>query len=1541
MSGSLPEPEHERDKPPAGDQGRRLRLLAEGIACLNAKQFERAQRLAGQAVSIDAHDPDAWHLLGVALAGQGQHARAADAIARAITLNPTSAQFHANLGNTQFQQAEYAKAINSYCRALELDPSYESTQGLLATACGRQLDLGIEHHRGNRFAEARACYESVLRGLPKRADALHLLGMLAYERRDYATATALLTQAIAVNPSVSAFRSSMGTVQRAQGHHTEALAAYEAALLLEPNSALNLYYVALCHYALRHYSAARQAVSSSIALDAKIAASHNLLGQIHRNLGRSREAIASFRRGLEQEPANATLHSNLLFSLNYQHDASPASVFGEHVEWSRRHGRGERTRMPPWSGRLETERVLRVAYVSADLRSHSVAYFLEPVLEARDRTAIHVTCYANRTGRDATTNRLRALSDEWRVIDGVNDDDALTLIRNDEIDILVDLSGHTGRNRMPLFAHRAAPIQVTYIGYPNTTGLATMDYRLTDAWADPVGLADRLNTEELVRLDGGYLCYRPPADSPAVGEPPVLTSGRITFGSFNNLAKVNPALIARWVSILNGVPGSRLMLKTKPLADEGARDLVLQTFAQNGIAPDRLVLSGWTEDTASHLARYSDIDIALDTFPYHGTTTTCEALWMGVPVVTCAGEVHASRVGVSLLTGIELDELVASSMDGYVEAAISLSHDVPRLCRLRADLRARMMTSAITDKTRIAREVERAYRTMWARFVEQMRSHQIRRLAHMRSGKSQMEGSGTPVALPALDVEQTLEAAAKHHREGQLVQAEALYRRILQEQPRHFDSLHMLGLIASQRGHHADAVAQIDAALEIKPDAPNALNNRAMALKGLGRLGDALESLDRAIAFRPGYADAFNNRGIVLKELRRVDDALASFERAIAINPRYAEAHNNRGNALRDINRLDEAIADFDAAIQIKRNYPNAFNNRGVALKDLGRLEEALASHDQAIALKPDYAEAFYNRGTVLVELNRDEDAISSYDRAITLKRNYADAFNGRGIVLKKLGRFEDALESCDRAIAFRPDFTAAFNDRGTILAELRRLDDAVASFDHAIALKPDHLSAIINRGYVLLELGRHNEALASYDRAITLDARNHRAHNNKGVTLTKLRRFEQAIASYDDAIAVKSDYPEAFNNRGYALSELNRNEDAISSYDQAIAHKPDYHEAFNNRGIALMALRRLDEGLQSIDRAIAIEPDYTEGYLNRGNALVELERPDDAIASFDRLLALRPGFADALLNRATAKLLSGRFEDGWKDYEARWDTTNFPSKRPSLQAPLWRGEDLTGRRIAVFTEQGLGDSIQFARYTRSLVERGAIVTLLSPANLHRLLQGLDPSIEVSESPRGMSFDFQCPLMSLPFLLGTNERSIPNCVPYLQADDDRVAHWARMIGDHGFKVGIAWQGRPNRSLDRGRSIPLAEYAPLARVPGVRLISLQKSEGLDQLSTLPADVRIETLGPEFDDGPDAFIDCAAVMSHLDLVVTSDTSIAHLAGALGRPTWLALKRVPEWRWQLDRQDSPWYPTMRLFRQDTDGDWKPVFARMELGLRERLSH
>ncbi len=490
-----------------------------------------------------------------------------------------------------------------------------------------------------------------------------------------------------------------------------------------------------------------------------------------------------------------------------------------------------------------------------------------------------------------------------------------------------------------------------------------------------------------------------------------------------------------------------------------------------------------------------------------------------------------------------------------------------------------------------------------------------------------------------------------------------------------------------------------------------------------------------------------------------------------------------------------------------------------------------------------------------------------------------------------------EALACADREIALNPRDPDAFNRRGTALKRLQRFEEALASYDTAITLSPDYAEAFNNRGTVLKELGRLDDALASYDRALDLDPRRHDARNNRGVVLKNLQRIDDALASYDGAIAVK----------------------------------PDFFEAHNNRGVALKQLDRLDEALESFERSIAINPVYAPAFFSRGNVLIELKRIDEAIASYDRGLSLKPGVADALMNRGIAKLLAGRYVEGWQDYEWRSKTNALSRNWPRMDAPEWQGDDIAGRRIAVHAEQGLGDTIQFARYLSLLIELGATVKLLVPPKLRRLLNGLGLQIEMPSSIKRGDVDVHCSLLSLPLRLGTEENSIPDEVPYLKPEEERVHHWTQALGDHGFKIGIVWQGRPNRDIDRGRSIPLAEFVPLARLRGVRLISLQKKDGLDQLPDLPNDVTIETLGENFDSGPDAFIDCAAVMAHLDLIITSDTSTAHLAGALGRPTWLALKYVPDWRWLLDRDDSPWYPTMRLFRQRSNGDWGSVFSRI----------
>jgi tetratricopeptide (TPR) repeat protein len=546
-----------------------------------------------------------------------------------------------------------------------------------------------------------------------------------------------------------------------------------------------------------------------------------------------------------------------------------------------------------------------------------------------------------------------------------------------------------------------------------------------------------------------------------------------------------------------------------------------------------------------------------------------------------------------------------------------------------------------------------------------------------------------------------------------------------------------------------------------------------------------------------------------------------------------------------------------------------------------------------------------------------------------------------QALSLHRKGRLDEAAALYREMLAQNPRDADALHLLGAIAFQRKNPAAAVELIGQAIAIAPDNAGFLSNLGLALVELRRFEDALASYDRAVAIEPRFAEAHYNRGIALERLKRLDNALASYGRALAIKPGYADALVNRGFVLRELKRPGEALADYDRSLALRPDFPEALNNRGIALGDLRRFDEALASYDRSLALRPDYPEALNNRGVALAALKRLDDALASYDQALALRPDYAEALYNRGMARLLCGDYRQGWADYEWRLKSPDAAARPPKVTARDWQGEDLAGRSILIYIEQGLGDIIQFARFLPLLIRRGATVSFYAPAKLTRLLRALSPDIEfIATIERPRNFDFQCALMSLPLRLAADLGPIPNQVPYLKPEPELVAHWTQRIGDAGFKIGIVWQGNPQVRNDAGRSFPLAALAPLSRLPGVRLIALQKHDGLDQLMRLPPGTAVETLGEEFDSGADAFIDTAAVMSNLDLIVTADTATAHLAGALARPAWVALEYVPDWRWLLDRNDSPWYPTLRLFRQQSAGDWKSVFSAIESELRALLA-
>jgi tetratricopeptide (TPR) repeat protein len=624
---------------------------------------------------------------------------------------------------------------------------------------------------------------------------------------------------------------------------------------------------------------------------------------------------------------------------------------------------------------------------------------------------------------------------------------------------------------------------------------------------------------------------------------------------------------------------------------------------------------------------------------------------------------------------------------------------------------------------------------------------------------------------------------------------------------------------------------------------------------------------------------------------------------------------------------------------------PSFLLQEAILMHQRGAISEAAQRYSQILSSDPKNIDALCLLGMALGQQGRFAEAAHSLRKTVKLSPKHAAAHNLLGVALRELGRSEEALRSFERAFACQPDFREPSVNAANLLMTLGRPADSVKAYDRLLALKPDLADIWSDRGVALEALGRAQEALESYDRAINANPSLAEAHANRGNVLAALEQREQAIESYDRAIAAKGDFVEVHINRGNALRLLGRFEQALASYERAIALRDDYAEAHFSRGLALEDLCRFEAALASYDRALALQPAERDPgfagrvYAHRASALDMLGRFDEALADCERSRRLAPDDPGVLYRLAFLELLHGHWRDAWPKHERRIELGyGLPSGFTPPPCPMWAGEPPDGALLVLRCEQGAGDRIQFCCFVPHLAERGYRVVLWSErfAELLQTVRGAERVVSRFEdlvSPRARWLH----MMSLPHVLGTTPDTVPQSAPYLAADPSRMAAWGARVGTHGFKVGIAWQGNRGYRQDRLRSIPLAAFAPLAEIPGVRLMSLQKGYGSEQVAQVPFGDRIEDLGADFDTGP-AFLDTAAAMMHFDLVISPNTAIAHLAGALGRPVFVALNQVPDWRWLLGRDTSPWYPTARLFRQSAAGDWEGVFARIASAVRER---
>ena len=630
--------------------------------------------------------------------------------------------------------------------------------------------------------------------------------------------------------------------------------------------------------------------------------------------------------------------------------------------------------------------------------------------------------------------------------------------------------------------------------------------------------------------------------------------------------------------------------------------------------------------------------------------------------------------------------------------------------------------------------------------------------------------------------------------------------------------------------------------------------------------------------------------------------AIPLYERVIALQPDHAEAYYKRGNACKDLGQLAEALTSYDAAIERKPDFQYAWCNRGAVQQGLGLHEAALNSFDQAAKLNPDDIIAHANRASLLQGMSRWEEALASHDRVLALNTQLFQSWCHRGNVLRQLGQPEAALQSYREALKYKPDYAEAHYNCGVLLEHFQQPEAALASYDRAVESQP---------GF-------------------------YQAHYNRAGILKAAQRVQEAIAAYDSAIATQPDYPEAHANRGVALQQLERWEEALAAYDRALALRPDYVDCLLNRSTLFRAQLLWDAAMTSCERAIALQPDYAECHFERASILAELGRYTEALTEYDQTIALKPEFAEAQYNRALVLLLTGDYASGWATYEWRWRNADKLSLGGrTFTQPLWLGkEPLAGKRLLIYCEQGFGDAVQFCRYAKSAADLGATVFIEAQPALKRLLETLDGVTRViPEGGELPEFDYRCPVMSLPAAFQATLDNIPRVTRYLHSDPDKVAAWHARLGERRRpRIGLVWSGNPRQGNDRNRSFRLARLVDhLPRE--FDYVCLQKDIRPVDEGTLAANPWISRYDKELRD----FTDTAALCDCLDLVISVCTSVAHLSGALGRPTWVLLTFNADWRWLTGTDASPWYPTARLYRQRTSGDWSEVFARVATGLRQ----
>jgi len=774
---------------------------------------------------------------------------------------------------------------------------------------------------------------------------------------------------------------------------------------------------------------------------------------------------------------------------------------------------------------------------------------------------------------------------------------------------------------------------------------------------------------------------------------------------------------------------------------------------------------------------------------------------------------------------------------------------------------------------------------------------------------------------------------------GQWHEAHTTLTHALERDSSRADVCYFLGKVAEALGDNDGACTNWRAAISLAPDFEPAYLDLCrllyqdgwldiaigVAQDGIGHLPDsailyfclgnlhhgrqqfelAQQAYEHAIALHAGHADIFANLGAVLAAQDRYEPAIEAMNRSIELDPNRADVRNNLANALLRAGRFDEALDNFRGALTMAPAFANAWNDYGMALGKLNRPAEAIACFRQFLQEDPAHIPTLFNLANVLQLERQWDDAAECYYRILDLEPERVEVMCNLGVALAASGD-NAAAEACyRRALALRPQNADTNFNLGAHLHAMGKLDDATAFYMTALAADPDHIQARVN----LAAAYRSQE------------------------------KWSDAEAQYTHILRMTPNHVEALFGWGMAFQARELHDKAILHFREALAIEPAHHNLLIHLGISLEETGQLAQALECCEKALQVKPDSIAARINMASLFAQQGRLAEAVALCDQVLEIDPGNPDAHYNRGLSLLRMGQYEAGWRAYEYRWARADAPPK-PDFHAEEWQGDkDLQGKTILLYTEQGLGDTIQFARYAEMVAARGARVILEVQAPLLPLMRdmkGIDTFVVRDQANPLPAFDFQCSLLSLPSAFRSTLATTPARSPYLQAPSDRATYWnERLAGHRGSKIGLVWSGNPLHKNDRNRSTALATFAPLWSQGKWRFLSLQKEVRPEDAALLNTTPSITDLSAHLTD----FAETAAIISGLDLVITIDSSLAHLTGALGVPVWIMLPYLPDFRWMMARRDSPWYPSARLFRQSSPGDWTTVIDAIDAALAERF--